>query len=192
MWLRLALNHNQRKTTVLEEFDETPEFTAIDHTKPPKVNPQFKKRRGRPSKYSDEYANKLYEFFDLDDYIEERGEHVTNSGKVIRGLKKGVRFPTIEGFCVWAGLRKDTVYRWAKEIDEETQQLKYPYFSDALAHAHDVQSNLLVNGGISGEYNLGLTKLILSAHHDYVEKTKSEVELNTAVKIIVDEQDEDV
>jgi hypothetical protein len=175
---------------VTEEFNEEPNFTDIDHTKPPKTNPQRMRRRGRPSKYSDLYAQKLYEFFDLDSYVEARGEHVTNSGKVIYDLKKGVRFPTVEGFCVWAGISKETVYAWAKETLEDKTK-KYQYFSDALAHAQEVQANLLVNGGISGEYNLGLTKIILSAHHDYVEKSKQEVDLNVPIQVTFLDQDKD-
>jgi len=174
---------------VTEEFDKEPVFTEIDHKKPPAMNPHTQKKMGRPSKYSDIYADKLIEFFNLDDYLELRGEHVTPSGKKVTELQKGVRFPTIEGYCVWAGIRKDTVYRWAKELGEDEETLKYPYFSDALGYAQEVQANLLINGGISGEYNLGLVKIILSARHDYLEQTKQEVEV-LPVKIVIDQQDE--
>lgn len=164
-----------------------PVFHPIDHKKPPKVNPEFKVRMGRPPKYDRGYAEELVDFFDVSDYLEKRGLHITPSGKEI-DIDKGVRFPTIEGFCVHAGLSKNTVYKWAA-YKNDNDELKYPEFSHALEFAHVVQSNLLVNSGVSGEYNAGLVKMILSARHDYVEKTKTDVELNTTVKIVQDNQD---
>jgi len=172
-----------------EEFGDSPRFADIDHKNPPIVNPQFKKRMGRPPKYHSRYAQELVDFFDIRDYLEARGEHVTPGGKVIV-TKKGFRIPTIEGFAVHAGLSKNTVYKWAAYQDDDGN-LKYPDFSHALEFAQAVQSNLLVNGGMSGEYNSGLVKMILSAHHDYIEKTKTDLEVSGAVKILVDEQDED-
>lgn len=79
--------------------------------------------------------------------------------------------PTIEGLALHLGISRETVYAW--KDDEDKQQ-----FSDIVDKILATQSAKLIEGGLSGEYNASITKLILSGKHGYVEKSNQDITTN--------------
>ena len=67
-----------------------------------------------------------------------------------------VRLPTIEGFALYLGVHRDTLYAWAK---------KYPEYGDALERLMSIQYSRLVNGGLAGHYRTWLVVLMLKRNH---------------------------
>ena len=107
----------------------------------------MKNKVGRPSKYNKDILGKTWDY--------------------IRNYKKyGDVIPIIEGLSVFIGLNKSTVYDW---------QNKYPEFSDAIEELLAEQSRCLVKGGLTGDYNPTIAKLLLHArgYSDKVDSTIS-------------------
>lgn len=67
--------------------------------------------------------------------------------------------PTVEQLAWTLGISRESLY--AREE-----------FSDILERLKQIQAYLLVNNGLSGDYNSTIAKLILSSKHGYVEKTE--------------------
>lgn len=122
-------------------------------------------RDGRPTKYDRKFIAKA------DEYLKECHDKVYRFQKAM-GKTDGferrvdVNLPTIEGFAVYLGVNKTTLYEWAKKHN------KHPYdFSNALYRIKDEQRKRLTNKGLSGEYNPLIAKLILSSNHGMSEKS---------------------
>tara|TARA_R110000822_G_scaffold259873_3_gene384914 strand:- start:103 stop:528 length:426 start_codon:yes stop_codon:yes gene_type:complete len=73
--------------------------------------------------------------------------------------------PTAAGLAIHLGVTKKTLYNWA----DTTVQ-----FLHTLHSLNDRQESLLVNGGLGGEFNATISKLML-ANHGYREKTEQDV-----------------
>lgn len=71
--------------------------------------------------------------------------------------------PTVEGLSLYLGVARDTIYEWAK--DESKRQ-----FSDTVKTLLVKQGKTLMNGGISGNFNSTITKLMLSSNHGMRER----------------------
>jgi hypothetical protein len=101
-------------------------------------------KAGRPTKYSKEIPEKAREYADTG-YKE--AEHT---------------IPSIAGLARVLGVHKDTLYEWAKHN---------PKFSDALKEVSTSQELAALNGGVSGDFNPTITKLVLHNHgyHDKAE-----------------------
>jgi hypothetical protein len=67
-----------------------------------------------------------------------------------------IRLPTIEGFALYLGIHRDTLYAWAK---------KYPECRDAMDKLMSIQFTRLVNGGLSKRYSSWLVILMLRRNH---------------------------
>ena len=102
---------------------------------------------GRPSEYSDEILLKTEHY-------------LTNHAD------EGDLTPSIAGLAVYLNKARSTIYSWAKDDDKKP-------FSDLLEILLAKQEKLLLNGGLSGDFNASITKLMLSKH-DYSDK-KTEV-----------------
>lgn len=76
--------------------------------------------------------------------------------------------PTIEGLALHLEISRETVYAW--KDDEDKQQ-----FSDIVSRLLAMQSAKLIEGGLSGDFNASITKLILSGKHGYIEKTNQDI-----------------
>lgn len=105
------------------------------------------KQTGRPSEYSDEILVKAETY-------------LTNHEA------EGDLVPSVGGLAVYLNKARSTIYSWAKDDDKKA-------FSDLLEILLAKQEKLLLNGGLSGDFNASITKLMLSKH-DYSEK-KTEV-----------------
>lgn len=100
---------------------------------------------GRPTKYSKNMLTKALGY--LQNYKE--------LGDVV---------PTREGMADELGVTVATLYNWADE---------HPEFFDTLARANAKQARALVSGGLSGEMQPTIVKLML-ANHGYREKQEIE------------------
>jgi hypothetical protein len=72
--------------------------------------------------------------------------------------------PTREGMADELGVALSTIYKWADE---------HPEFSDALEAASAKQARALISGGLSGDMQPTIAKLML-ANHGYREKQEVE------------------
>lgn len=91
-----------------------------------------KNKGGRPSKYKEEYCEKIIEYFSGDP-IE----------KIDGGLKANP-LPFLSNFARSIGVCHDTIIEWGKQ---------HPKFSEAYAHAKELQKQHLIQCGLLGLYN---------------------------------------
>ncbi len=93
---------------------------------------------GRPSKYTEELLKKA-------------------AGYVAYAYSED-KLPSIEGLALYIGVKRSTIYDWAKQPEKEA-------FSDILENILAHQAEALINKGLKGEYNSTITKLILTKHN---------------------------
>ena len=93
---------------------------------------------GRPTKYTPELLEKAATY--LDEY--------KSSGQVV---------PMIVGLALHCGIDKSTVYEWMKDPKKKK-------FSDIAKEVEQMQEVALASGGLSGDFNANITKLLLSKH----------------------------
>ena len=65
--------------------------------------------------------------------------------------------PSIEGLSDYIEIARSTIYEWAKAEDKKD-------FSDTLDKLESKQKRVLLNKGLSGEFNSNITKLALGNH----------------------------
>ncbi len=123
--------------------------------------------KGRPTKYLEEYNNKVDEYLELhqDKELERVGLKSEKGYEKIEYVLR-VNLPTIEGFARFIGVNKTTLYEWDK---------KYPDFSNSLDKIRIEQQTRLINEGLAGNYNPTIAKLILSSNHGMREKTEQDI-----------------
>ena len=99
---------------------------------------------GRPTRYTSQVCLRL-------------NEYLITTGKEQTSL------PTVEGFAIFLGVARDTLYEWAK---------KHPKFSDTLKDLMTRQAQQLIDDGIYGgkEVNATIVKLMLQNNHGMRER----------------------
>ena len=82
--------------------------------------------------------------------------------------KHGDQIPSIAGLAVILGIRRETLHVWAKEEGKEE-------FSNILGAILAKQENVLINKGLTGDFNSAISKLVLGKHgyHEKVDSTLS-------------------
>ena len=105
----------------------------------------------RPTKCTPELIEKAQHY--LDHYDTE----VYNSQSV----------PTIEGLALAVNLARSTVHKWATEEDKAD-------FSDIVENILTKQAINLSQGGLLGDYNASIAKLMLTKH-GYSDKVEQDV-----------------
>ena len=81
-------------------------------------------------------------------------------------LEKNTRvIPSVAGLAVFLKVARSTVYKWAKD---------QPAFSDTLDEILANQELDALDGGLNGDFNPAISKLVL-ANHGYREKQESEI-----------------
>ena len=121
---------------------------------------------GRPSKYKEEFIDKVDEYLDscVDKVTTFHKTRSDNSNTYDRILK--VTLPSHEGFAIYIGVNASTLYEWAS---------KHEKFSKALENIMTAQKKVLLEKGTSGEYNSTIAKLVLSSNHGMSEKKEVDV-----------------
>lgn len=82
-------------------------------------------------------------------------------------LEKEVVFPSVADLAIHLGKARSTLYKWAKESDKKE-------FSDILETVLAVQEKLLIERGLTSDYNSTITKLMLTKH-GYSDKQETDV-----------------
>lgn len=103
---------------------------------------------GRPTSY-----DPVKTLFMVEKYLEEYQE-------------KGEVIPTLAGLSLFLGVSRSTINLWATQEDKKE-------FSEAFEKIKAKQELLLVSGGLSGNMNSTITKLIL-ANHGYSDKVETD------------------
>ncbi len=117
---------------------------------------------GRPSTYNKEVLQQCY--FYLENYDNE------DIGDMI---------PSVEGLAGYINRARSTLHKWRGEAGKEE-------FSVMLDKINETQKKVLINKGLSGEFNSNITKLILGVH-GFSEKSQRE---NTGeIKIVLSKDD---
>jgi hypothetical protein len=93
---------------------------------------------GRPSTYTDEMLLKA------DSYLTE-------------WESLGDMIPSVEGLAEFIERARSTIYKWDSEDDK-------PEISDILELINEKQKKILINKGLSGDFNSNITKLVLGKH----------------------------
>lgn len=106
------------------------------------MSDQENRPMGRPTDYSQEKLNLAAE------YVEKFGEY-------------GDSIPSVAGLACVLKVSKSTVYLWKRDHQE---------FSDTLEKILTSQERHALNGGISGQFNSTISKLVL-ANHGYSDST---------------------
>jgi hypothetical protein len=122
---------------------------------------------GRPKEFKETYISLVNDYIAEceDTFDKEKNEYM-------------VKLPTVEGFALFIGHHKDTIYEWCKENK---------LFSDAIDEIKNNQLNKLINKGLSGKYNPTIAKLLLSGNHNIREKsdiTTDDKKIETGVVIL--------
>lgn len=106
----------------------------------------------RPTKLTPELLQKAYAY-----------EYVTDGNKPEWTITDQI--PTIEGFALYLGVNRDTIYDWSSKEKE---------FSDIVDDIKAEQASTLINKGLKGDFNSSIAKLMLSKH-GYTEKTETDI-----------------
>lgn len=77
--------------------------------------------------------------------------------------------PSAASLACFLGFSKSTIYKWADEI---------PEFSDTLKYLQSVQEKFLLRGGLSGDFNATISKLAL-ANHGYSDKQEVQQDITS-------------
>lgn len=105
---------------------------------------------GRPTKYNEEVLAKT------EDYIENFAKHDD-------------LIPSVASLTLVLNVNRSTLYEWGK---------KHQAFSDMLERLNRKQEKILLRGGLSGEMNSNITKLVL-AKHDYSDKSENKTDVTS-------------
>jgi hypothetical protein len=113
---------------------------------------------GRPTDYTPELVAKAWEY--------------ANGGWEF----VGDLVPSVAGLACEIGVRRETCYAWAKDENKE--------FSNILAKIAEQQERKLLNGGLAGDFNAPITKMMLTKH-GYSDKIEQEIAGKDGTPLVV-------
>jgi hypothetical protein len=111
---------------------------------------------GRPTDFNDQVlqdaCNYVKEFCN-----DEEKQVVTGQGESFTKYetKLVVKLPSVEGLALYLEVSRSTVYLWQKQHKE---------FSDIIETLLQKQAQVLINKGLSGDYNPTIAKVLLTKH----------------------------
>ena len=74
-----------------------------------------------------------------------------------------VNMPSISGLLLYLGIGSATLYKWKKG---------FPEFKKRLELIKRMRKKRLMDGGLSGQYNATIVKLLLNSEHNVVERNE--------------------
>jgi len=89
----------------------------------------------------------------------------------------------VVGLVKYIERSKTCVYEWAKDEDKKE-------FKDILERINEIQRQVLINKGLSGEFNSNITKLVLGKH-GFSEKKELSGDPDKPVQVIAREMTAD-
>lgn len=123
---------------------------------------------GRPTKYNEEFCQRLIDFYNKPSTIEKSRTITLKSGTVIDETYEAPTKPThVVDFCDQIGIGVSTFYDWLNEHKE---------FSDAYMHAKSYLERNVVDNALLNNYNGGFASLVSKNWFNW--KDKSEVDQN--------------
>lgn len=91
--------------------------------------------------------------------------------------------PTLEEFCEVSKLPLRSVARWVTEAKEDEE--KYPRLALSYARLLNKQKLMLIQMGLTEQFNVQMVKFLLSNNHGMSEKTSAQVDAKTDNKFEV-------
>lgn len=112
---------------------------------------------GRPTEYSKEILEKTREYIDSceDEQIQLVKQSNEEKGYEMYENKLKVKLPSIEGLSLFLKVSRQRIYDWEDKFDE---------FRDIIEELRAKQAKVLLENGLSGDYNPTITKVILTKH----------------------------
>lgn len=101
--------------------------------------------------------------------------------------KQGDMIPSVVGLCKYIGISRSCINRWGTEEGKEE-------FKDILDNINETQQLVLINKGLSSEFNSNITKLVLGKHgfHEkQVREHEGEIGFTQIERAIVHPKDTD-
>jgi hypothetical protein len=103
-----------------------------------------KMKPGAPTKYRDEYCQKILEYFSKNPYEEKEVMVATKDGPMMIKKEVASDCPSMAGFAISIGIPKRTILDWTKKHEE---------FAEAYELAKCYQENFLIVNGNRGLIN---------------------------------------
>jgi hypothetical protein len=133
----------------------------------------------RPTKYTEDFPDKLLDFFNVELDREVAKECAGKDGPFNIIETRPNRLPTVEGFCASIPISKSTLHEWVKI---------YPELSNALSKCKAMQMNHLIQHALEGTYNAGFAKFLAQNISEYREKLETS-NTNKEIQITIDSDD---
>ena len=93
----------------------------------------------------------------------------------------GDAIPSISGLAFYLKIARETFYAWARQ--EEKAE-----FSDLLDGILAAQERVLINKGLTGDFNSNIVKLVLGKH-GYHDRIKSETDVTGGITVVMSRKD---
>lgn len=138
---------------------------------------------GRPTKYTKNILKRAKQYIkdSEDEQIQLVKQSNSEKGYEMYENKLKVNLPTIEGLAIDLGISRETVYQWEKEYKE---------FSDIIGELKAKQAKMLIQSGLSGDYNPTIAKVLLTKH-GYKEGIEQEVSGSFSISNLFDKANSD-
>ena len=109
---------------------------------------------GRPSSYQAELPQMMLAYFKT------QAQECLKEGEDAQGNIKmvGRKFVTFNGFAQTIGVSTSTLKSWSDAVNADGHY-KYPEFREAYELCKDIQSDLIINGGLTGAYKGGFATM---------------------------------
>ena len=124
---------------------------------------EFIRKKGRPTKYSIDVCERLFNYFNrpytTTEYIDVKTVHAVESMRI----EKPSYFPTIEGFCCQEMIGYATFYRWVDQFED---------FRDTYEWCRKRQKDMLAVNLMNGTWSGKGAHLVATNYTDMREKEK--------------------
>lgn len=91
-----------------------------------------------------------------------------------------VVIPTEAGLALILQVTRETVENWARDPSK-------PKFFLTISKLRVQREHLLANGGLSGKFQPRISQFLLSANHNYREKTEQQIDSNITLQSLDDD-----